>query len=53
MFESATLQEMIYIGWTGTKNGEFVPAGAYPFVFKAKLVSGDTFEKKGVITVVY
>jgi hypothetical protein len=55
VFESTSLQDMIDAGWDGTQKngGNAVPAGAYPYLFKAKLKTGEVLEKKGVITLVY
>jgi len=55
IFESSSLQEMIDKGWNGTSRngGDIVPAGAYPYRFKAKLTTGEAIERKGIITVVY
>jgi hypothetical protein len=55
VFESSSLQDMIDKGWDGTRQngGDHVPAGVYPYLFKARTKTGAVLEKKGVITVVY
>ncbi|RAV97884.1 T9SS type B sorting domain-containing protein [Pseudochryseolinea flava] len=54
VFESTSLQDMIDSGWNGTmQGGDYIPAGAYPYVFKATKKNGERIERKGVITIVY
>jgi hypothetical protein len=52
VFESSSLQEMLVKGWDGKKSGDFLPAGAYPYMLKGRLKTGEKLEKKGIISIV-
>ena len=54
VFESTSLHSMITTGWDGRRkgNGDLLPSGAYPFVLRAVTTTGETFEKKGMISIV-
>lgn len=52
VYETGSLQDMLAKGWDGKKGWEALPAGAYPYVLKAKMKNGQKLEKKGVISVV-
>jgi hypothetical protein len=53
VFETASLHQMIQTGWDGRhKSGDILPAGAYPFVMRGVTKTGETVEKKGIISIV-
>jgi hypothetical protein len=53
VFETASLHQMIQTGWNGRhKSGDILPAGAYPFVMRGVTKTGETIEKKGIISIV-
>lgn len=54
VYESTSLQHMSGAGWDGrSANGVALPAGTYPYHLHAYDKSGNKFEKKGVITLIY
>jgi hypothetical protein len=52
VFLSESLQDMILKGWDGRSSGDFLPAGAYPYILKARMKNGEKLERKGVISIV-
>jgi hypothetical protein len=53
VFETSSLQQMLQTGWDGRhKSGDILPSGAYPFVMRGVTKTGETVEKKGVISIV-
>jgi hypothetical protein len=53
VFETSSLQQMLHTGWDGRhKSGDILPAGAYPFVMRGVSKTGETIEKKGIISIV-
>ncbi len=53
VFETSSLTQMLQTGWDGRhKSGDILPAGAYPFVMRGVTKTGETIEKKGVISIV-
>lgn len=53
VFETSSLQQMLLTGWDGRhKSGDILPAGAYPFVMRGVTKTGETIEKKGIISIV-
>jgi hypothetical protein len=52
VYESASLTDMISVGWDGRHKGEYLPSGAYPFILKAVTKTGEVIEKKGVISII-
>lgn len=53
VFESRSLSAMTTDGWDGTFNGQFVPAGAYPYKLTYVDYEGREMNKTGFITIVY
>jgi len=54
IYENRSLSSMMTRGWDGRRHGtgEYLPAGAYPYLLKAKTKTGEGFEVKGVISIV-
>jgi hypothetical protein len=52
IYENRSLSSMMTRGWDGRHKGEYLPAGAYPYVVKARTKQGELFEVKGVISIV-
>jgi hypothetical protein len=54
IYENRSLSSMMTRGWDGRHKGtgEYLPAGAYPYMVKAKTKQGELFEVKGVISIV-
>jgi hypothetical protein len=53
VFETSSLEQMLQTGWDGRhKSGDILPAGAYPFVMRGVTKTGETIEKKGIISIV-
>lgn len=53
VFETTSLTSMITKGWDGTHKGEYLPPGAYPYILKASTKNGESFERKGVISIIH
>lgn len=53
VYETNSLQQMLQTGWDGRhKSGDMLPAGAYPFVMRGVTKTGETIERKGVVSIV-
>ena len=54
IYENRSLLSMMTHGWDGRRHGtgEYLPAGVYPYLLKAKTKTGEWFEVKGVISIV-
>lgn len=54
IYENRSLTSMITRGWDGRQKGtgDYLPAGAYPYLLKAKKSNGENVEIKGVISIV-
>jgi gliding motility-associated-like protein len=48
VFESSSLNDC----WDGTYRGQKLNTGVFAFLFEARLTNGDTFRKKGNVTLV-
>lgn len=52
VFESRSLEFMSTTGWSGQQHtGGTLSSGAYPYVIKGKLKSGEAMEQKGMISI--
>lgn len=54
VYESGSLEQMILNGWDGRSQGtgDYLPAGAYPYVLRALTADGGSMERKGIISIV-
>jgi gliding motility-associated-like protein len=53
MFESNSLSAMISEGWDGRHDGQYLPAGAYPYKLSYVDQEGREGNKTGFITIIY
>lgn len=53
VYENTSLTDMISKGWDGRHKGDYLPSGAYPFIFKAVTKTGEVIERKGVISIIH